>query len=102
MGLAHPLFCSFSLQFIFSSEQPFYVNYSTLDSHTNTVISHSFAFSRQDGVENRDKVYWAIWLKKEKIKAEIFGSVLKSHKIPLNLERKRWIEWWKEEKSKRE
>ena len=57
MGLAHPLFCSFSLQFIFSSEQPFYGNYSTLDSHTNTVISHSFAFSRQDGVENRDKVY---------------------------------------------
>ena len=36
---------SFSLQLIFSSEQPFYGNYSTLDSHTNTVISHTFAYS---------------------------------------------------------
>ena len=25
------------------SEQPFYGNYSTLDSHTNTVVSHAFA-----------------------------------------------------------
>ena len=47
---------SFSLQFIFFSEQPFYLNYSTLDCHTNTVISHTFAY-RQDGAENRDKVY---------------------------------------------
>ena len=29
----------------FFSEQPFYGNYSTLDSHTNTVISHTFAYS---------------------------------------------------------
>ena len=34
-----------SLQFIFFSEQPFYGNYSTLDSHTNTVISHAFVYS---------------------------------------------------------
>ena len=27
----------------YSSEQPFYGNYSILDSHTNTVISHAFA-----------------------------------------------------------
>ena len=27
------------------SEQPFYGNYSTLGSHTNTVISHAFAYS---------------------------------------------------------
>ena len=27
----------------FFSERPFYVNYSTLDSHTNTVICHAFA-----------------------------------------------------------
>ena len=40
----------------FFSEQPFYGNYSTLDSHTNTVISHAFAYC-QDGVENRNKVY---------------------------------------------
>ena len=46
----NPLLCSFSLQLIFCSEQPFYGNYSTLDSHTNTVIS--------PGVENRDKVYY--------------------------------------------
>ena len=34
--------------YIFFSEQPFYGNYSTLDSHTNTVISvisHAFAHS---------------------------------------------------------
>ena len=30
---------SFSLQFIFFLEQPFYENYSTLDSRTNTAIS---------------------------------------------------------------
>ena len=41
----NPLLCSFSLQLIFFSEQPFYGNYSTLDSHTNTVISHTFAYS---------------------------------------------------------
>ena len=29
----------------FFSEQPFYGNYSTLDSHTNTAISHAFAYS---------------------------------------------------------
>ena len=40
----NPLLCSFSLQFIFFSEQPFFGNYLTLDSYTNTV-------------ENRDKVY---------------------------------------------
>ena len=34
----NPLFCSFSLQVIFFSEQPFYGNYPTLDSYTNTVI----------------------------------------------------------------
>ena len=33
-------------------------NYSTLDSHTNTVISHAFAYyTRQDGVENCHKSY---------------------------------------------
>ena len=39
----NPLLCSLSLQLIFFSEQPFYGNYSTLHSHTNTVISHTFA-----------------------------------------------------------
>ena len=32
------------LQFIFFPEQPFYGYYWTLDSHTNTVISHAFAY----------------------------------------------------------
>ena len=41
----NPLLCSFCLQLIFFSEKPFYGNYSTLDSHTNTVISLTFAHS---------------------------------------------------------
>ena len=36
---------SVRLQIIFLSEQPFYGNYSSLDSHTNTVIFHAFAYS---------------------------------------------------------
>ena len=36
------------------SEQSFYGNYSTLDSHTNTVFLTRLT-TRQDGVENRDK-----------------------------------------------
>ena len=41
------IFCfyDFSLQLIFFSEQPFNRNYSTVDSHTNTVISHAVAYS---------------------------------------------------------
>ena len=41
----NPSLCSFSLQSIFFSEKPIYGNYSTLDSHINTVISHMFAYS---------------------------------------------------------
>ena len=41
----NPLFSSFSLQVIFFSEQTFYGNYSTLGSHTNTIISHTLAYS---------------------------------------------------------
>ena len=48
------MFCSFSLQVIIFSEQSFYGNYSTLDSHTNTVFLTRLT-TRQDGVENRDK-----------------------------------------------
>ena len=36
------------------SEQPFYGNYSTIDSHKNTVISHAFAYSSR---WDRDKVF---------------------------------------------
>ena len=39
----------------FFPEQPFYGNYSTLDSNRNTVISHAFASTRQDGVEKVEK-----------------------------------------------
>ena len=38
-------FCDFGLQLIFFSEQPFNRNYSTVDSHTNTVISHAVTYS---------------------------------------------------------
>ena len=31
---------------LFFSEQPFYGNYSTVDSHKNTVNSHAFAFAK--------------------------------------------------------
>ena len=41
----NPLLYNFRLQLIFLSEQSFYGNYSTLDSQTNTVISHTFAYS---------------------------------------------------------
>ena len=41
----NPLLRSFSLQLIFFSQKLFYGNYATLDSHTNTVISHTFAYS---------------------------------------------------------
>ena len=40
----NPSLCSFSLQLIFFAEKPFYGNYSTLDSHINTVISHMFTY----------------------------------------------------------
>ena len=36
---------SYVFLFFFFSEQPFYGNYSTLDSNTNTVISHAVAYS---------------------------------------------------------
>ena len=65
------LLCSFSPQFIFFfSEQPFNRNYSTLDSHTNTVISGTRLPTRQDGVENRDKVYYLT-------RAKLFSFLLK-------------------------
>ena len=65
------MLCSFSLKFIFFSEQLFYGNYSTLDSHTNTVISHAFAYSSRwrrkpwqsllhsFNIQNRTKHAWA-------------------------------------------
>ena len=59
---------------IFFSEQPFYGNSSTLDSHTNTVISHTFAHSSRwrrkpwQGLLSRDVIGrlsvkpWCYWL----------------------------------------
>ena len=39
-------------------EQPFYGNYTTLDTHTNAVYKFLTRLpTRQDGVENGDKVY---------------------------------------------
>ena len=42
----------------FFSEQPFYGNYSTLDSHTNTVIFHAFAYSSR----GRRKPWQGPWM----------------------------------------
>ena len=39
------------------SEAMFYENYLTSDFHTNTVIKACLP-THQNGVENRDKVYW--------------------------------------------
>ena len=68
---------SFSLQIIFFSEQPFYGNYSKLDSPTNTVIFHAFAYSSRwrwkpwqgllSGNRNMFSLYpnylrkWSVW-----------------------------------------
>ena len=54
---------SSSLQIIFFSEQPFYRNYSTLDSHTKTVISHVFAYlSRWCRKPWQDLLRWVFFL----------------------------------------
>ena len=42
----------------FFSEQPFYGNYSTLDPHTNIVISHAFAYSSRW----RRKPWQGLWI----------------------------------------
>ena len=62
---------SFSLQLIFFSEQLLYGNYSTLDSHTNTIISHAFAYSSRwcqkpwqglfDGLQWFSKPKFLLW-----------------------------------------
>ena len=70
MVLAHVAACN-ALQFFFRkilrsealvynsyffSEQPFYGNYSILNSHANTVISHEVAYSSR-WLPKHDKVY---------------------------------------------
>ena len=74
-----PLLCSFSLQLIFFWEQPFYRNFSTLDSHTNTVISHTFASSSRW----RRKPWQGLFLsalQKVRGNLELFNACLKSFK----------------------
>ena len=47
----------------FFLEQPFYRNYPSLDSHTNTANFSRGCLTRQDGFQNHDKVYFATnWL----------------------------------------
>ena len=80
-----PLLCSFSLQLTFFSEQPFYGNYLTLDSHTNTVISHTFAYSSRW----RRKLWQGLFLsalQKVRGNLELFNACLKSFKTS-----SRWI-----------
>ena len=50
----------------FFSEQPFYGNHSTLDSHTNSAPRLP---TRQDGVENRDDNIAILSLKIDELKA---------------------------------
>ena len=54
----NPQLCSFSLQFLLYSEQPFYENYSTLDSHAyvQTLLFLTRLSTRQDGFQYRVKV----------------------------------------------
>ena len=45
------------MQFKFSAKQPFYGNFTTLDSHTNAVIFQAFAYLSR--WRDRDKVYFS-------------------------------------------
>ena len=61
------------LQFIFFfSEKPFCGNYSTFDSHTNTVISHMFAYSSRW----RRKPWQDLYTSKTLLLKEIYRSFL--------------------------
>ena len=69
------LLCNnFSLHFIVFSKRTFYENYSTSDSHTNTVILRLLAYPSRYGVENRDKAYLPIRLKGNSKFAESVGG----------------------------
>ena len=67
----NPLFCSFSLPVIFFSKQPFYGNHSTLDSHTSTVISHTFAYSSRWRRKPRQGLF------------DLFGKMLTTRKLKI-------------------
>ena len=73
----------------FFSEQPFYGNYSTLGSHTNTVISHAVAYSSWwlpkpwQGLMN-----WIVtceWILKQMVKEEFSRQFKNMMKYPPNL-----------------
>ena len=97
------MLCSFSLKFIFFSEQLFYGNYSTLDSHTNTVISHAFAYSSRwrrkpwqsllhsFNIQNRTKHAWTFSKTVQKISKITYTasrfSLLTSAKFSVNIKR---------------
>ena len=55
----------YSLQVIYVLEQLFYGNYSTLDSHTNTVISYTFVYSSR-------------WPRKQGLRAKAFHFCVQS------------------------
>ena len=58
-------------------KQPFYGNYSTLDSHANTIHCNSVTGlpCRQDGVENRDKVYLRVTCRTKVKKGDVYVSI---------------------------
>ena len=55
-----PLLCSFSLQFIFFQNSRFYGNYSTSDSHTDTILSHAFAYSSISWRRKPSRGLWSV------------------------------------------
>ena len=81
-----PILCFVALVYnwYFFLEQPFYGNYSTLDSHTNTVIFHTFAYSSRW----RRKLWQGLFLSALQVRGnlELFNACLKSFKTS-----SRWI-----------
>ena len=82
----------------FFSEQPFYGNYSTLGSHTNTVISHAVAYSSRclpkpwQGLMN-----WIVtceWILKQMVKEEFSRQFKNMMKYPPNLFKIKLFKVW--------
>ena len=70
----------------FFSEQPFYGNHSTLDSHTNTVISHTFAYSSRW----RRKPWQGLLIFTLVLIRNTFYSLVKTYRRKSQTTRKRW------------
>ena len=75
------------------SEHPFYGNYSTLDSHTNTVISHAFAYlSRWHRKSWQGLLYNIVCIDFLEVKFFIFLEMLEICHVTIKL--CLWYIWW--------